>query len=116
MDGINMKKEVLYTLENYLKRFIHGTEEIISLFRAGKETEALKSMKDVIDGLKWMHDAITRTQDVQLKKIEVFNMKSYLLEMVDALESMDYVLLCDLLEYEIIPILKNWEKDLSVID
>lgn len=112
MSELDTKKEILSTLKNYLTGFIPGVEDIINLFRIGKEAEALSFMKDAIDGLQWIYDAVVLTQDIQVKKIEVSSIGPFFVEMVDALESMDYILLGDLLEYEIIPILKQWQEEL----
>lgn len=110
----NEKLEVLLTAKEYAGRLIEGIDATVQLFQGGNEGRANENMLDIIDGLQWLISAISSTWDIQREKIHVSDINEHLAEMVSAFENTDYVLLADLLEYEITPVLKDWEEALAL--
>jgi vacuolar-type H+-ATPase subunit D/Vma8 len=108
-------KETLNEIYLYLKKLINGINITTEFYRSGQEGKANDLMINIIDGLSWVLEGITATSSVHKEKIDICEMNDYLNEMVNALENSDYVLLCDLLEYEILPSLKEYHEKIMLI-
>ncbi len=113
--------------ENYLKKLIPGIQKASDLFRSGNEQEANKFLINIIDGMEWFSqvtDSISKAVDFQSADV-MFEGKTFqerqdhLVEltrqMVDANQNQDWVLIADLLEYEILPYYADWEEQLPKI-
>ena len=99
----------------------HGSREVARLFRAASDTDALELFQDLLDVTRdfmgMLGELRTNYTDGALpdfaEKTEKFS--SLLSEMGDVLENEDWILLSDLLEYEFLPIMENWEETISFI-
>ena len=86
-----------------LNDLINTIEGIAEKLNSG-EKEAIKEMVSIVDGIERI---------IALKKIhkneedKIINMNKYLMEIFKAMESSDYILIGDLLVYELIPILED---------
>ena len=105
----------------YLIRLIPGIEKTVELFRMGNEQEANQFFIKVIDGIDWFSQVLGMI--IAAKEISpdtVIGGKSvrdwqtdlvdFTQQMVDANKNKDWVLLADLLEYEILPYYKEWSN------
>ena len=103
----------------YLLRLIPGIEKAVELFRTGNEQEANQFFINIIDGMDWLSqvlDMILAAKKVSPdtviggKSIEDrrASLVDFTQQMVDANKNKDWVLLADLLEYEILPYYKEW--------
>ena len=103
----------------YLIRLIPGIEKAVELFRTGSEQEANQFFINIIDGMDWLSQAL----DVILTAKEISpdtvidgksiqdrraSLVDFTKQMVGANKNKDWVLLADLLEYEILPYYKEW--------
>lgn len=113
--------------QDYLKKLIPGIQKASDLFRSGSEQEANKFFINIIDGMDWFSqvvDSIAKATDFESANI-TFDEKSFqdqqgnLVEltrqMVEANQNQDWVLIADLLEYEILPYYNSWEEQLPKI-
>ena len=113
--------------QDYLKKLIPGLQKASDLFRAGNEQEANKFFINIIDGMDWFSqvvDSIAKAVDFGSDTI-IFDEKTFhdrqgdlvklTRQMVDANQNQDWVLLADLLEYEILPYYTDWEEQLPKI-
>ena len=107
---MNEKIEALKTADKYMYNLKKGIQSVVEKFQGGMENDALNLLPFVIDGLQWMAQVITLTKDVQKGEINLFKFNSKLKEVVEAIENEDYVLIGDLFEYEIIPMLEDTHK------
>jgi hypothetical protein len=114
MNYYNEKIEVLKTAFEYIGKLIDGIHTAVTKYQGGYESEGTKWTVQIADGLNWLIEALTLTADAQIEKIDISLLNPYLLEVNEALENTDYVLLADLLNYEILPILEEWETKLSL--
>lgn len=114
MDQRAEKMEVIQTLVEYTGRLINGINEAVGAFHEGMEGKGMDLVVLIIDGLKWSMEAISLTLDVQVEPVDISEMVEPLNEMIEALENMDYVLIGDLLEYEILPKVEDWNQKLSL--
>ena len=112
--------------ESYLKRLMPGIEKAVELFRTGNEQEANKFFINIIDGMDWFSqvldmilaakeispDTLINDKSIQDRRGSLVDFSK---QMVDANENKDWVLLADLLEYEILPYYQEWSKFLTQV-
>lgn len=113
--------------QDYLKKLLPGIQKAADLFRLGSEQEANKFFLNIIDGMEWFSEVMDtilevndlQTQAVQLDKKSFKARQEKLVEwtrqMVEANKNNDWVLLADLLEYEILPYYSEWDEYLPQI-
>lgn len=103
----------------YLIRLIPGIEKSVELFRMGNEQEANKFFINIIDGIDWLSqvldmiltakaispDTVFDGKSIQDRQASLVDLTQ---QMVDANKNQDWVLLADLLEYEILPYYQEW--------
>ena len=105
----------------YLIRLIPGIEKSVELFRMGNEQEANKFFINIIDGIDWLSqvldiiltakaippDTVFDGKSIQDRLDSLMDLTQ---QMVDANKNQDWVLLADLLEYEILPYYQEWSN------
>lgn len=101
---------ILKETYDYIYRLIDGINIVMDNYRSGNEGKAHELMVHVIDGFSWVIEVINVTK---LSKNIDITINEFLDEMITAYKNMDYVLLCDLLEYEIIPVLENIREKIN---
>ena len=105
----------------YLMRLIPGIEKSVELFRTGNEQEANQFFINIIDGMDWFSQVLDMifaakeiSSDTAINGKSVQDRRARLIDftqqMVDANKNKDWVLLADLLEYEILPYYKEWSN------
>ncbi|WP_099190210.1 hypothetical protein [Tepidibacter mesophilus] len=109
----NQKLEILKTIGEYLGKLIQDIGDTIELFQNGNEGKGNERVVEIIQALKDITEGIDITSDIQNGKIDISEINEQLMEMVCALENRDYVLIADLLEYEINPILEKWQNKIT---
>ena len=127
----NLKDLVATNLANaldYLKKLIPGFEQAADLFRAGNEQESNKYYLQILDGIDWFSQVVsvimspdegeTELPDTDDESLEVRQKKltDLMSQMLEANQNQDWVLLADILEYEMVPFYKDWEKILSKLE
>lgn len=106
----NLKRmEALQTANEYSERLIEGVNDAVNYFKGGDENKAVEMMVDIIDGIQW----IVQVMCLSFKNEDIEKINEHLTEMTTALENLDYILVSDILDYEIIPILKNWKVKIA---
>lgn len=128
---ITSLKEILeknvVNAQDYLKKLLPGIQKAADLFRSGSEQEANKFFLNIIDGMDWFSevmDTIAEVNDLQTEAV-VLDRKNFQTrqeklvgwtqQMVEANKNNDWVLLADLLEYEILPYYSEWDEFLPQI-
>lgn len=107
--------------DDYLKRLIPGIQKAAELFRMGNEQEANQFFINIIDGMDWFTQVLdiifaakemSPTTIIDGKSIQdrQTNFVGFTQQMVEANKNKDWVLLADLLEYEILPYYKEWSN------
>ena len=105
----------------YLIRLIPGIEKSVELFRIGNEQEANKFFVKIVDGIDWFSqvlDIILTAKEISPETVfegksiqdRRTNLVDLTQQMVDANKNQDWVLLADLLEYEILPYYQEWSN------
>ena len=127
----NLKDLVATNLVNaldYLKKLIPGFEQAADLFRAGNEQEANKYYLQILDGIDWFSQVISIIMNPDEGKLELLDaddenlqvrqekLTDFMNQMLEANKNQDWVLLADILEYEMVPFYKDWENILSKLE
>ncbi|MGL5820576.1 MAG: hypothetical protein ACRCYE_02955 [Sarcina sp.] len=101
------KLEVLETANEYLFKLKNGVGQLVGFMNEERESEACMLIPDIAEGIGWLLDAIKLTEDVigvvDGKEI----LEGQLAEIVEALENQDFILVGDLFNYEVLPILDD---------
>lgn len=105
------KQEVLKTASEYIINLKSGIKEAAELFQSYDETEGSALFYKVIDGLQWIMDVQVLTK-ISTNE-EILEINKNFKTVIDAFENEDYVLVGDLLFYEIMPIMDNIEKKIN---
>lgn len=108
--------ETLLELKEYNKKLLIASENIVEFLRRQREDQALDLFVSAIDGFSWILEVISYTKcfleeygfSENLENINVI-----LKEMIEGLQNQDYVLLADLLEYEMIIFLEHTQSTLE---
>lgn len=110
-----LMRETLEQAEEYIPKLINGINVIANELRTGMENEAASMLNDAIDGLEWINDAVNLTIDFWVNKavIEADALKDPLAMMAEAMQNRDHILLADVLDYEIKPVLEDWLKTIN---
>lgn len=101
--------ETIEEASDYLPKLYSGIKNTASLFRNGREKEAHNKYKLIIDGLKWYTGVIIKITSLldqkelseEIKNL-INDMNKPLSDLMVAYNKEDYVLVADILEYEIV--------------
>ncbi|PIP72111.1 MAG: hypothetical protein COW89_08180 [Nitrospinae bacterium CG22_combo_CG10-13_8_21_14_all_47_10] len=113
----------LVNAREYLEKLIPGFQEAADLFRMGNEQEANKYYLQILDGIDWFSQVvmtIINAQEIKPEEQSLENrqkkLTNLMAQMLKANQNQDWVLLADLLEYEMIPFYTDWQEILSRIN
>ncbi|MDR2696833.1 MAG: hypothetical protein LBC79_10740 [Deltaproteobacteria bacterium] len=100
----------------------NGAKQVARLFRQADDAEALDMLQDLLDVTRDFMNMIgvLRNEFCLDGDSKAFNesteqLSSLLTEMSEVLESSDWILLADLLEYEFLPLAQNWKQVIQTI-
>lgn len=112
----NLKMQTLRESREYLDRLILGIEEVSKVIQEGNEILGIKKIIPIFDGIEYISNAITLTKGIQKDKIELDDLNEQLNEILEAFENEDYILIGDLLSYELLPVMESIKEkvDLSI--
>ena len=113
----------LTNAKDYLVRLIPGFQKAADLFRMGNEQEANQYYLQVLDGIEWFSQVVIIIVSTQKNKSEEKSLEErqkkltdLMSQMLEANQNQDWVLMADLMEYEMIPFYKDWKEVLSRIE
>ncbi|KOC31907.1 hypothetical protein [Clostridium botulinum] len=112
---VNEKIEALVTANEYLNNLEGGIHQVVEAFQQEDENKGCSLIPLVADGIKWVVDVINLTRDVQKENIDISEIDEKLEEVVGAIENEDYILVGDLFEYEVLPIIEEVHKEIRNI-
>ncbi|WP_051556387.1 hypothetical protein [Alkalihalobacterium bogoriense] len=101
-------KETFESAKEYSKTLHNGIGTFIEKFAASKYEEGINLLPAIIDGLEWLLKASVLTESLQKEKLEIESMNKILNEINEALEHTDYILLSDIMQYEIAEKIEMW--------
>lgn len=95
--------DLLKTLNDYLLKLIPAIKKCAGHYQSGQINEGSTLLLNMIEGLNWVVSATAKV-GIQDNNTGEINLK--LNEIVKAFENKDYILVGDLLEYEILPVME----------
>lgn len=111
-----LARESLVDAGVYVGKLLRAIDDILDNFLSGKENVALQELPDMTDGFEWILNVIELTRPTQEELgIEFAGVPQFMegiKEIVAAFENNDYVLLGDLLNYELKPVIEKWDEQL----
>jgi hypothetical protein len=122
-----MASRGLRDARDYLERLNPAIGETADLFRTGQDAKALEQYGRCMDGLNWFMQILEGAKQVmaldyhqiQSHKVSiqsyVENLQQNIREMWNAQQDEDWVMLSDLLEYELLPLMEGWKEILPLI-
>ncbi len=111
-DGKRLLNEAMEDGKDYLPRLREGISEVALLFQEGREGEAINLFIQCIEGLEWFVTLVSGMATFEVEKVNKeeffdlsFKAKGVLQELLEAWDNKDTVLIGDLLEFEVVPII-----------
>jgi hypothetical protein len=121
-----LARSILADAAVQVETLAQALEKSAALFRLAAEDEANHYFAQVLEALRWLlqtGEGACKVLDVDLKEVsspQIGDVSDFLKRFQDLLEEMlqvyeeeDYILLADLMEYELLPMVKQWQKILS---
>ena len=113
----------LANAKEYLEKLIPGFQKAADLFRMGNEQEAHKFYLQILDGIDWFSQVVLNIVKSRGNQVEGQSLgdrqeklTGLMTQMLEANQNQDWVLMADLLEYEMIPYYEDWQETLSHIN
>ena len=113
----------LANAKEYLEKLIPGFQKAADLFRMGNEQEAHKFYLHILDGIDWFSQVVLNIVKSRGNQVEGQSLgdrqeklTGLMAQMLEANQNQDWVLMADLLEYEMIPYYEDWQETLSHIN
>jgi len=107
----------LEDLPNKIDGIIEGLKEAAELYRVADEQEANLNFVKVINALREFINFIAQLKRVDIIEWDKLNLEedyekliNLMDEMVDVQEDEDWILLADLIEYELSPLMESWKN------
>jgi len=113
-DSKKLVKETIEEVKNYLPKMIKGIDLFVSYIIQSRDDEAHMLLTDIFNGLDWIVEAIYLTNKIQEGLLKEKELVEKLPLLMDAYENQDLVLVSDILDYEIKPILEKWIYQLQI--
>ncbi len=105
-----MLRDVLLTAEEYLEQALPEIELLAAEFYQGPSEESWARFQQLLEGVEWLNQLVTMIDQNKAKPgnwqdytVMVDRLRDELQNLEEALENQDYVVMGDLLNYEIIP-------------
>ncbi|GAB6158048.1 hypothetical protein JCM39194_12480 [Desulfotomaculum varum] len=102
-------KETLQSCREYIPNLISAVGDAAFLLQSGDEAKGVQLLIKIIDGLQWVIEAVQGVQQNGFSlNIDTSDIAVHFQQLESAFAIRDYVLVADLFEYEIIPVLQSW--------
>lgn len=109
----NEQREALLSASTFNVKLIECVKAASENIRGGKIEDGYQSVAVMTEGIEWLIGVITVNSEVLIEKIDVMKLNDIIREMIESIENGDNGLLGDLLEYEILEILTEWQSILK---
>ncbi|BDU51071.1 hypothetical protein [Haliovirga abyssi] len=114
--------ESFQEMNNYIYKLKDGIQNIVNLLAIEEESEAFTIIVQLTNGLEWIDNVFSSVKEIlgiEFKKIEfdelIESFQNIVESIVESIEDRDYVLLSDILEYELLDMLEDIEKKLPIL-
>lgn len=103
----------LNELKDYIANFKAVVIETAELFQGYEVNKATAILVEITEGIQWLMNILVAANIMNEDDIKQINV--YLNEIVEGLMNQDYILVGDLLQYEIIPKVEQMEQKFTVL-
>jgi hypothetical protein len=112
--------ELLLSIEEYLHRALPEVEILVDEFYQGPKPESWEKFNQLLQGIQWLDQVIITIDQSKFTpknwddylKISA-SLKAELQNMEEAVENKDMILIADIIQYEIIELLKSYEESVK---
>ncbi|HEX3032257.1 MAG TPA: hypothetical protein VHS59_08450 [Bacillota bacterium] len=112
-----LAKDTLVDAADYIQIVVESVGDASDKFLAGRDDQGLAVINSLVEGIGWLIQVIELTQPLWQEYEADFKgvpqIGQVVTEMIGALENRDYVLVGDLLCYELKPVLEGWSSGLE---
>lgn len=114
--------ESLNSMESYLKHVIPEIKAFIDeLYRSEEGIGSNKTLQ-LLEGIQWIYGVIKNIDQIKVRPqgwnellISATNLELIIKEMEEVFENDDVIVFADMLQYEIVPLLKDIQENVSVV-
>jgi hypothetical protein len=99
---------------NYNNKLIPALEQVVEHLQQQAEDQALSLFIHCLEGIQWSLDVMILSRPYQKDMsfdLDTQKVQDILAGLNESLENQDYVLMADILEYELIPLLKQFHAE-----
>lgn len=101
------KIELLQSSYDYLRKLIYGIKKELDTLQIGKD---MNNILLIVEGVQFILKSLTLTTDIEREDDQiVIKVSGYIKELLEALEDKDIISIKDILEYEFLPMLEEWQ-------
>jgi hypothetical protein len=124
----DMARAILNDAASQALTLVQALEKSAALFRLAAEDEANHYFAQVLEALRWLLQTgegacqVLKVDLGQVTSPQIGDVSDFLKRFQDLLDEMlqvyeeeDYILLADLMEYELLPMVQEWQKILSLL-
>lgn len=107
MNNEELKIETLEMANEYMNNLFSGVKNSVELLYGGNESEGFSLIPSICEGIQWVTEVLvlTKNKNEDLDLINILYEK--LEELIESFENKDYILVADLLNYELVSILQD---------
>lgn len=109
----NEQREALTNASIFNLKLIQCVKEAYEYIRNEKIAEGYQLVATMTEGFEWLIKVITLNEEALIEKIDVSKLNETIGEMIESIENRDNGLLGDLLEYEMIELLEEWQEKIG---
>lgn len=102
------KEEILIEYQNYINNLPTGLEKMLNNIDESKKDVVRSQIILFVEGMQWMLSASKYLESQEIhtnQNLEVLN--EHLETLLEGMEKQDYILMSDIIEYELIPYFEN---------
>jgi len=103
-------KETLAELQTELANALENTRDIIKLFEDRSEERAHTQLAHLLDSIRIFFSVFSEDLGWVNSPNNTANLESAIRQLIAAQENRFWVSICDVLEYEVVPILESWRE------
>lgn len=107
------QEELILTTKDYINRFITITDDILNKIRMD-DKESYNLLESVVEGLQWLSGSIEILNSNRLINVSNLDLNPIYISIIEAFNNSDYVLICDLIEFEVFLLLNQVLEELSI--
>ena len=105
MNNEELKRETLEMANEYMNNLFSGVKNSVELLYSGNESEGFSLIPSICEGIQWVTEVLALTKNEDLDLVNILYGK--LEEIIESFENKDYILVADLLNYELLSVLQD---------